>query len=122
MRTRKVVTAVAVAAAVTAQAAPRDDRRRDGPMIFADRCSGCHGLDAKGTEDGPSLVGVTARRSRAWLLEWVRGPERLVERGDPVAKQIVSRYGWTMPNLDLGAEEALAVVEHLERATGGAAR
>ena len=31
-----------------------------GKMLFAEGCSSCHGLNAEGTTDGPSLIGVGA--------------------------------------------------------------
>jgi ubiquinol-cytochrome c reductase cytochrome c subunit len=45
----------AVQAAVT-----NDQSVQEGKTLFAEGCSSCHGLNAEGTTDGPSLIGVGA--------------------------------------------------------------
>ena len=44
-----------VSAAVTS-----DQAVAEGKTLFAEGCSSCHGLNAEGTTDGPSLIGVGA--------------------------------------------------------------
>jgi protein SCO1 len=84
----------------------------DGGTLFAGKCAACHVKDGSG--DGPSLEGVTARRDRGWLIEWVRGPARLLAKGDGAAVALVAKFrGDVMPTLDLSAEDAAAVVDHL---------
>ncbi|MFL5274322.1 MAG: SCO family protein [Anaeromyxobacteraceae bacterium] len=86
----------------------------DGRTLFAGKCAACHGKDGRGTEDGPSLSGVAARRERGWLVAWVRGPGALVAKGDPTAVALVDSFrGNVMPTLDLSADDAAAVVEYL---------
>ena len=45
----------AVQAAVVSETAVTE-----GKLLFAEGCSSCHGLNAEGTSDGPSLIGVGA--------------------------------------------------------------
>jgi protein SCO1 len=83
-----------------------------GKTIYAGKCAVCHAED--GTSDAPSLRGVSARRERSWLVEWVRGPARLLATGDGTAVALVAKFGGeVMPTLDLTADDAAAVVDHL---------
>jgi cytochrome oxidase Cu insertion factor (SCO1/SenC/PrrC family)/cytochrome c551/c552 len=80
---------------------------------FRGKCAACHEADGKSV--GPDLAGVVARRGKAWLTRWLVAPEKLVAEKDPVALEIVGKYGNVpMPNLDLTEAEAAAVVEYLE--------
>ena len=55
-----------------------------GEDIFRSRCDACHSL---GNEDGlgPGLLNVTDRRDRAWLVRWIKAPDRLLAEKDPIA-------------------------------------
>ena len=45
-----------------------------GEYLFLTRCESCHTIGGGGTELGPDLAGVTARRDPAWLARWLREP------------------------------------------------
>ena len=53
------ITGAGSAGAATASGPSAADIAR-GQAIFADTCSSCHGMNAQGTEAGPSLIGVGA--------------------------------------------------------------
>jgi quinoprotein glucose dehydrogenase len=46
---------------------PRNDR-----SVYAANCASCHGDDLKGSATGPTLVAITARRTRDQLLQVIR--------------------------------------------------
>ena len=47
-------------------------------------------------------LGVVEKRDPAWLARWLREPDVMIEEGDPIALEILARYGnLQMPNLSL---------------------
>ena len=82
--------------------------------VFSTRCSSCHTY-GKGDRIGPDLKGVTARRSRSWLIEWVQSSEAKIRSGDPAAKALYEKYrGQRMPDFDLPAERIEALLDYLD--------
>ena len=69
-----------------------------------------------GTGDhiGPDLAGVTNRRSRDWLARFIQEPDKLLADGDPIAKELFSKYkGVRMPNLALSHGDVADVIDYL---------
>ena len=93
-----------------------------GEELFRTRCAACHSL---GPEDGqgigmravgPDLLGVTARRQRAWLSRWIREPDRMLAERDAQAVALFQQYDRVaMPNLRLNEENVDALLEFLEQ-------
>lgn len=85
-----------------------------GEDLFRRRCQVCHTVGA-GDTVGPDLLGVTDRRDRAWLVRWLKEPDRMLAEGDPVATALYAKYQeLPMPNLRLGDADALALIGYLE--------
>jgi mono/diheme cytochrome c family protein len=85
--------------------------------LFATRCASCHTF-GKGDRIGPDLKGVTDRRSREWLIDWIRSSTRMIQAADPTARALYKKYGQQrMPDFDLSAQQLASVVEYL--AAGG---
>lgn len=86
-----------------------------GRMLFQSRCSACHTVDGgAGNGMAPDLLGVGARRERAWLERYVSEPDRLQAGGDPTARMLARQYPKVrMPNLRLSATEVASVLDHL---------
>ena len=88
-----------------------------GENLFRTRCSACHLL---GPEDGlsrqgPNLLGVTARRERAWLARWLAEPDAMLAEGDPIAVELFQAYrNLPMPNMRLNEVEVAALIEYME--------
>jgi len=94
--------------------APGAIAAENGQVLFEQSCAGCHSLD--GTENGfaPSLQGVTEKRDRQWLINWIAAPDKMIEAGDPQAKEILAKYnGVPMPNMGLSLEQSEAIVDYL---------
>jgi hypothetical protein len=65
---------------------------------------------------------VTERRSRAWLVEWLRAPDRVLARGDSIAVTQLKEYnGLAMPNSGLQESEVNALVAFLANPSTAAA-
>ncbi|TMB26756.1 MAG: c-type cytochrome [Deltaproteobacteria bacterium] len=85
-----------------------------GGYLFRSRCSACHSVGS-GPAVGPDLAGVTARRDRAWLVQYVSEPDRLLDEKDPIAVDLFARYrNVRMPNLRLSPEEVAALLHYIE--------
>ncbi len=92
-----------------------------GQQIFQQKCIGCHTI-GQGDRVGPDLKGVTQRRDRAWLEQWILAPDQMLARGDPIATQLLRQYNnVAMPNLGLSRDQVLAVISYVEAATTGQA-
>ena len=83
--------------------------------LFATRCAACHTLGG-GAGVGPDLAGVTSRRDPAWLAEYIARPDRVLARGDPIAKALFAEHKQVqMPNLGLTDEEVQGLIAYLAR-------
>lgn len=70
---------------------------------------------------GPALHGVVGKRGRPWLTRWLKEPERMVAEKDPVATDLLAKYGGVlMPNLGLSDADVSALLDFLEAPSKGA--
>ncbi|MEO8029726.1 MAG: cytochrome c [Gemmatimonadota bacterium] len=83
-----------------------------GEKLFEAKCTACHKLDQRYV--GPSLGGVTTRRTPAYVMNMVLNPQEMTER-HPVAKDLLGEFMTQMPNLLLTQEEARQVLEYLRQ-------
>lgn len=72
----------------------------NGKKLFMKKCKTCHRL-TEGTKVGPSLLGVTQRRSEEWLQKWLQDPKAMLKAGDPIAVELLKKYKKKMPKLKL---------------------
>lgn len=80
---------------------------QDPAQFFRQNCASCHTVGG-GRMTGPDLKGVSARQDRAWLIEFLLGPQAAIERGDPYALKLQQEArGVVMPNV-AGLDRALA--------------
>lgn len=84
----------------------------DGKTIFDASCKGCHTIGG-GKLVGPDLAGLPDRRDRAWVERFVLSPHEVIASGDPIAKQLVGKYGMEMPDLGLTPSQVGAVLVYL---------
>ncbi len=115
--------AAAAAAAITAGLAlsafaqpPVDE----GRQLFEQKCVGCHTI-GQGDRVGPDLKGVSQRRDREWLIQWISAPDQMLARGDPIARQLLDKYKTPMPNLGLTRDQVLAVISYIDAVSAGGA-
>lgn len=58
---------------------------------FQGRCTACHTY-GKGVKVGPDLKGVTDRRDRRWLVQFIHGSSTMIASGDPTAVALFSEF------------------------------
>ena len=88
-------------------------------LFFEDNCASCHTI-GEGVIGGPDLKGVTARRDRAWLIQFLLNPEAFAN--DPVVKKMIADAdGTEMASTDgLTPETAEALLRLIEERSGAA--
>ena len=83
-------------------------------MLFGKRCGSCH-TAGEGDRVGPDLLNVGKRRERAWIAGFVRAPGAAIDRGDPVAGELIKKFNNVrMPDQAITDEELAGVLGWLE--------
>ena len=101
------------------QAAPPAQSPEEGHAIFEQKCKACHTIGG-GKLVGPDLKGVTQRRSRDWLRQWILAPDKMLAQKDPIATKLLKQYNNVqMPNLGLSEAEVDTILAFLEHEAGG---
>jgi mono/diheme cytochrome c family protein len=120
----RVTTALAglllLAAPVMAQPTGAELTRlaEQGENLFRQKCAACHSLGEGDRPAGPDLAGVTERRERAWLIDFIADPGKLIAAGDPVAVELLSRFNnLKMPALRLEPDQIEALLVFLAHPT-----
>ena len=91
-----------------------------GEQLFRTRCATCHTITGDELHDalGPDLMGVTDKREINWLLNWLRAPDQMLEKKDPIAMALYSQYNnLAMPNMRLNRQEALNLIDYMDEET-----
>ena len=87
-----------------------------GKQIFQEKCVACHTI-GKGPLVGPDLKGVTTRRPREWLEQWIAAPDAMLAKKDPVAIELLHQFhDVPMANMGLSSSDVTAVLAYLETA------
>ena len=87
-----------------------------GKQIFQEKCVACHTI-GKGPLVGPDLKGVTARRPREWLEQWIAAPDVMLAKKDPVATELLHQFhDVPMANMGLSTSDVTGVIAFLETA------
>ncbi|MBI4041506.1 MAG: cytochrome c [Deltaproteobacteria bacterium] len=85
-----------------------------GKKIFqAKGCNACHTI-GQGTLSGPDLKGVLERRSKSWLLSWLKDPDAAFAKKDPIAMEMLGKFFTKMPNLALSDDEIGKVLSYID--------
>jgi cytochrome c551/c552 len=83
-----------------------------GEALFKSKtCSTCHAFGTRIT--GPDLLGVTKRRTAAWMEQQILHPD-VMTKEDPIARELLGKYAVQMPNLMLKPDEAKALIEYMK--------
>ena len=59
--------------------------------LFEKSCYSCHNIGG-GDKKGPDLKGVTTRRTRDWLHQYIATPAAMNRNGDPAAAELFKKY------------------------------
>ncbi len=93
--------------------APQSEIFGPGQLLFANRCAACHTF-GKGAELGPDLMGITERRERNWVLNYLAEPNKMRARKDPIALELAKNNKVLMPNLALTKKQLDDVMDYIE--------
>lgn len=88
-----------------------------GERLFRTRCATCHSITGSRPEGalGPDLLGVIDRRDLTWLLNWLRAPDQMLRKKDPIAMALAAEYNYLpMPNMRLNQQEAMDIIVYIE--------
>ena len=91
-----------------------------GEQIYRTRCITCHSLDGNELAGalGPDLLGVTDRREKRWLYDWLKAPDQMLKKKDPIAMELYEKYNkLAMPNMRLNKEEADVLIAYMSDET-----
>jgi mono/diheme cytochrome c family protein len=84
-----------------------------GKQLFNNNCKQCHAVDA--VVVGPALGNVTNRRSTEWLHAFIKNSSKVIQGGDPVAKELFEKYNRTqMPSFNFSEDEINAILSHIK--------
>jgi mono/diheme cytochrome c family protein len=88
-----------------------------GQQLFQEKCVACHTV-GQGDRLGPDLKGVTERRPREWLEQWILAPDAMLAKNDPVAIGLLAQWrNLPMPNQGLKTSDVTAILAYLATAT-----
>ncbi|MBV1911299.1 MAG: copper chaperone PCu(A)C [Kangiellaceae bacterium] len=100
--------------------APKLRNISQGEQLFRTRCAICHtvtGNELPGAV-GPDLLGVTRLRDKQWLFDWLKAPDQMLAKKDPIAMALYKKYNRVaMPNMRLTQNEAIDILTHIESET-----
>lgn len=91
-----------------------------GEQLFRTRCSICHTVTGNELDGaiGPDLLGVTRLREQQWLYDWLKAPDQMLAKKDPIAMALYKKYNRVaMPNMRLTQNEATDILAHIEAET-----
>lgn len=81
-----------------------------GKEVFKNLCTACHKMDKKFV--GPSISGVTKRRSPEWIMNMILNPQEMIKK-DPIARQLLIESNMAvMANQNVSEEDARAILEY----------
>lgn len=68
---------------------------QEGQALFGTKCYSCHNIGS-GDKTGPDLKGVTTRRTKEWLNEFINAPTAMNSKGDANATQLFKKFSPTI--------------------------
>lgn len=64
-----------------------------GEILFKENCKACHAVHTQ--EVGPALYGVSKRRTKKWIRQFIRNNEVLVHQKDSAAINLIKKFGYS---------------------------
>ena len=86
----------------------------EGESLFRQHCDSCHTIGQGDKVTGPDLAGVTDRRERQWLVDFITNPEKLIKAGDPTANESLRKFNnFQMPGHEYQPAQMNALLTYL---------
>lgn len=77
----------------------------DSADYFERKCASCHSIGG-GDDVGPDLKGVTEKRPEAWIINFIKDSQAVIQSGDPVANELFAKFkNKKMPAQELSDDE-----------------
>ena len=90
---------------------------QEGQALFGTKCYSCHNVGS-GDKQGPDLKGVTARRTKEWLNEFINTPAAMNSRGDAAAVELFRKFPATvMPDQALTQQQIDSILMMIDDLT-----
>lgn len=91
---------------------------------FEKKCSNCHTIGQDDSDQGPDLKGITLKRSKNWLIEYIQSSSTLIKNGDQTAIDLAGVYknknAEKMPDYDsFGEEDVQQLLAYIEAKGAG---
>jgi mono/diheme cytochrome c family protein len=114
-----VATAETAGDKATAEKSGKEQLVQQGYSLWRDSgCDACHSIGG-GRRAGPDLMGVTDRRSHAWLDKWLLHTNDMLQ-SDPTAMALYNQYHhWAMPQIALNQSEVTALLAYINARSSG---
>lgn len=86
----------------------------EGESLFRQHCESCHTIGQGDRVTGPDLIGVTDKRERQWLIDFITSPEKLIKDGDPTANELLRKFNnFQMPGHEYQPAQMNALLTYL---------
>jgi len=84
-----------------------------GESLYKANCTQCHALNE--VVIGPALKNVHERRTKSWLISWIKNSQKLIQSGDETAVELWEEYKPTvMPAYPFSDEEITSILAYLK--------
>lgn len=95
-------------------------KAQNGEQIFKNSCAACHTVGG-GKRVGPDLVGMSTKRSEAWLIKWIKSSQSMIQSGDPDAiAAFEANNKVPMPDQNLSDVEIKEVIDYINTKSSAA--
>ncbi|HJY77289.1 MAG TPA: multicopper oxidase domain-containing protein [Burkholderiales bacterium] len=98
---------------IEATATPTDALAVAGKLDFESKCLACHTI-GQGPKLGPDLAGVTKRRDAAWMVRWLKEPEKMLQSDKDAQAMLKQFNSIPMPNQNLSDNEIRQYLKYFE--------
>ncbi len=89
-----------------------------GKAVFQQTCVACHTI-GEGRLVGPDLKGISQRRSKAWIVQFVKESQKMIKNGDPEAVAVFQDYNkLIMPDQNLTSGQIEDVIQFIKEVSG----
>ncbi len=102
----------------TSDGIPTDDSSVSaGESTFKANCTQCHAIHEKVI--GPALKDVHERRTKEWLLSWIKNSQKLIQSGDEQAVAVYEEYNKiAMPAYPFSDDEITSLLAYIKVESG----